>query len=178
MQIQLCICVSYRPPKSRYKLSVHSKHSAWQVLHVLHLARILEFLRIIIYLQNLWKEWIKLQNTDLLLHLRPAPAALCPTHPWPVEAQVWAPPLWEAILPLLMFLKLHIGSLDIRWDELFNNINKGGFPSNRKNRINQNLEFEMSIVEKLFTFECLNKHSWFFKLLMNPSIPFYTQILS
>ena len=116
MQIQLCICVSYRPPKSRYKLSVHSKHSAWQVLHVLHLARILEFLRIIIYLQNLWKEWIKLQNTDLLLHLRPAPAALCPTHPWPVEAQVWAPPLWEAILPLLMFLKLHIGSLDIRWD--------------------------------------------------------------
>ena len=116
MQIQLCICVSYRPPKSRYKLLVHSKHSAWQVLHVLHLARILEFLRIIIYLQNLWKEWIKLQNIDLLLHLRPAPAALCPTHPWPVEAQVWAPPLWEAILPLLMFLKLHIGSLDIRWD--------------------------------------------------------------
>ena len=116
MQIQLCICVSYRPPKSRYKLSVHSKHSAWQVLHVLHLARILEFLRIIIYLQNLWKEWIKLQNTDLLLHLRPAPAALFPTHPWPVEAQVWVPPLWEAILPLLMFLKLHIGSLDIRWE--------------------------------------------------------------
>ena len=116
MQIQLCICVSYRPPKSRYKLSVHSKHSAWQVLHVLHLARILEFLRIIIFLQNLWNVWTRLQNTDLLLHLRPAPAALCPTHPWPVEALVWVRPLWEAILPLLMFLKLHIGSLDIRWE--------------------------------------------------------------
>ena len=116
MQIQLCICVSYRPPKSRYKLSVHSKHSAWQVLHVLHLARILEFLRIIIFLQNLWNVWTRLQNTDLLLHLRPAPAALCPTHPWPVEALVWVRRLWEAILPLLMFLKLHIGSLDIRWE--------------------------------------------------------------
>ena len=102
------------PNLTHYKLSVHSKHSAWQVLHVLHLTRNLD-LRIC--LQNLWNVWTNPQNIDSLHHLRPALGVLCPTHPWPEEAQVWVRPLWEIILPLLMFLKLHIGSLDIRWEQ-------------------------------------------------------------